>query len=273
MKKKYIAIVLISMGFFSACSTVSDKMSAYRDNTPDLDDQDIAEFVTKQNAALDQFVKLAGVDPSADSEQNWRPVVEAGIHYVDVRCDRFMDALFWFNRVREASSRQVQYMGAATAAALALLNASKELIGLSPLGFTLADQTINNVGKGLLYDLNPSTVRSLVEKQQTTYVDATKEVIYQSKPVALRTIQNYAALCLPASIETEVNRSIENAEYKATNILVPIKVETEQGDREVEPPSPAPVGIVANPFSQPTITPSEPLTDVVPNLTQVEPQL
>jgi hypothetical protein len=150
---------------------------------------------------------IAGKHPA------YSEVVAAGIQYVDVRCDRYMDALFYFNRIRETASREVQFAGAASAAALTILKASTELIGLAPLGIGFLDQTVNNVGRGLLYDLPPHVVRQLVERQQEAYLKAVAKE-YTSRPHAMQTIQGYAALCLPATIETEVNRAIAAAEYK-----------------------------------------------------------
>lgn len=149
----------------------------------------------------------------AGDHPSYSEVVAAGIHYVDVRCDRYMDALFHFNRIRETASREVQFAGAASAAALTILKASTELIGLAPLGIGFIDQTINNVGRGLLYDLPPHIVRQLVERQQDAYLKAVSKE-YTSRPHAMQTIQGYASLCLPATIETEVNRAIAAAEYK-----------------------------------------------------------
>jgi hypothetical protein len=149
----------------------------------------------------------------AGDHPTYSEVVAAGINYVDVRCDRYMDALFHFNRIRETASREVQFAGAASAAALTILKASTELIGLAPLGIGFIDQTINNVGRGLLYDLPPHIVRQLVERQQDAYLKAVSKE-YTSRPHAMQTIQGYASLCLPATIETEVNRAIAAAEYK-----------------------------------------------------------
>jgi len=165
--------------------------------------------VVEATVVADRFqpTTIAGDHPS------YSEVVAAGIHYVDVRCDRYMDALFYFNRIRETASREVQFAGAASAAALTILKASTELIGLAPLGIGFVDQTINNVGRGLLYDLPPHIVRQLVEKQQQAYLKAVAKE-YTSRPHAMQTIQGYAALCLPATIETEVNRAIAAAEYK-----------------------------------------------------------
>lgn len=168
-------------------------------------------------------------------------VVAAGIQYVDVRCDRYMDALFYFNRMRETASREVQFAGAASAAALTILKASTELIGLAPLGIGFVDQTINNIGRGLLYDLPPHVVRQLVERQQDAYVKGVAKE-YTSRPHAMQTIQNYAALCLPATIETEVNRAIAAAEYKPIPWENPLPrdqwVENPDDEKDGKPDSP-----------------------------------
>lgn len=210
--------VALCAAILAGCTpaTFQEKLSNYVGNKPDLDGTDVTAYVTNQNKVMEEFAKLAGVNPAAGGE--WRQVIDAGIHYVDVRCDRFMDSLFWFNRARETSSRQIQYTGAALGAALAVLEASKNAIGLTPLGFSLFDQTVNNLGAGLLFSLNPSTVRVLVEKKQEAYVRSLSPS-YTNKAIALQVIQNYAAICLPPSIETEVERAIANEGYKPDSIV------------------------------------------------------
>jgi uncharacterized protein YceK len=208
-----IALSMAAVMLLSGCATVHKKIDYYRGNTPDLDATNVTDFVNDHNKILDQLKSLSGSAPAGDAA-DWRPVVDAGIIYVDVRCDRFMDALFWFNRVRETTSRELGFIGSASSAALALVEASKELIGLTPLGFTLLDQTVNNIGNGLLYDLSPSIVRSLVEKQQTAYLQGLSGIKFTSKTSALQAIHAYAAICLPPSIEMEVSRAVEKAEYK-----------------------------------------------------------
>lgn len=179
---------------------------------------DVGRFVKDQNAVLNEFASLAGVSPPTQGSE-LRPVIDAGIHYVDVRCDRFMDSLFWFNRVRETTSRQIQFSGAAASAALAIVEASATAIGLTPLGFTFLDQTVNNFGSGLLFNLSPSNVRTLVERRQAAYL-ASLSATYTSRPIALQVIQNYAAICLPPAIETEVERAIADREFEP-NIITP----------------------------------------------------
>jgi hypothetical protein len=213
MRMNRLALMLAGALAASACTTVQEHVDAYKGNKPDLSDTDVAAFVAARENIIDELKTLSGTDPQRDGD-DWRPVVDAGILYADVRCDRYMNALFWFNRARESSSREIGFAGSATSAAMALLNASKNLIGLAPLGFTFLDQTVNNIGKGLLFDLNPSIVRSLVEKQQTAYLQGLNGTPFKTKTGAMNAIQAYVALCLPPSIETEVSRAVEASEFK-----------------------------------------------------------
>jgi hypothetical protein len=245
MKKSFkIAAAVAVMLSTSACSTLrtafDNRRGYYTDNLPDLRRIDVQNFVADQNEVMNQFVRLAGVayerlplDPGpplphgttrddpripaeyylAPTDNNWRPVINAGMHYVDVRCDRFIDALFWLNRIRETTSREIRFAGAASAAALSILSASQQLISLAPLGFGFLDQSVNNLGEGLLYALHPTVVRTLVEEQQTAYRNGLAGHTYESRSVALETVQGYAAICLPAAIEAEVNRAITERDF------------------------------------------------------------
>ena len=248
-----LASALVACSMLSGCMTgpnlAQTKYRNYVRNTPDLDAADVKAFATNNNNILSDFASMAGVkEPGASGE--WRPVVDAGINYVDTRCDRFMDSLFWLNRARETTSRQIQYTGAAVSAALAVVEASKRAIGLTPLGFSLFDQSVNNVSAGLLYNLNPSTVRILVEKRQEAYLKSMTPS-YTSKPVALRVVQGYASLCLPPAIEAEVERAIGAKEYTANTIYA------------AAPPQPGDVD--PNPFAFPDVVNVERKAEVTSN--------
>lgn len=210
---KFLVAAGLAMAL-AGCSSAGEKMASYKANRPDLDAADVTRFVVNHDEVLTQLKLLSGTNPEKDGD-DWRPVVDAGMVYVDVRCDRFMDALFWFNRVRETASRQTAFVGAAAGAVQAIVGASRELVALTPIGLGLFDETVNNVGKGLLYDLSPSIVRSLVEKQQAAFLRGLGGVRFTTKASALQAVQSYASLCLPASIETEVARAVENADYQA----------------------------------------------------------
>ena len=241
MNRAATAIAIILAGTtLTGCMTVKDKRAGYSGNVPDFSTTDVETFVNDREALLYEFAKVGGLSQLPPHGGNWRPVVDGGMHYTDVRCARYMDALFWLNRARETTSNQIQYLSAATSAALAIAEATKELLGIAPLGFGLADQTVNNIGQGLLYHLDPGTVSGLVARQQGTYRDAIKSVAYDNKAAALTAIQQYAALCLPVSIEGEVNRAIANSEFQKKDYRQKPPPESKQGDSSPTPPPPSP---------------------------------
>lgn len=205
--------ILVTGVFLTGCTTVKSKGRAYAGNVPDFATQNVTEYREAQQTVVLEFARLGGLEQPPAHGDDWRPVVDGGMLYVDVRCERFLDALFWLNRVRETTSNQIQYAGAATSAILAIANATKALIGIAPLGFEFADQTVNNIGQGLLYHLDPGDVAQLVARKQGTYRGLIKDVKYTQRPAAMNAVAQYAANCLPVRIEGDVNQAIAKSEF------------------------------------------------------------
>ena len=248
--------------------TVNSKKAGYAGNVPDFARKDVASYVADRNAILLEFALLGGLTAIPENEGEWRPVVDGGMQYVDVRCARFMDSLFWLNRARETASNQIQYASAAVSAALAIANATKNLLGIAPLGFGFADQTVNNLGQGLLYNLDPGVVAGLVARQQGTYRDAIKNSDYTNRAAALAAIQQYASLCLPVSIEGEVGRAIANSEFKRVDYRTP----PQRDDPPPEPPATATQPDGQAPPPPPPPPPPSGEQNVVPVLEQRQPE-
>ena len=240
-----VAILLAGITL-SGCTTVKSKHAGYAGNVPDFDKNNVTEYREAQQTVVEEFARLGGLKEPPAHDEEWRPVVDGGMLYADARCERFLDALFWLNRVRETTSNQIQYAGAAASAVLALTNAAKDLIGIAPLGFGFADQTVNNLSQGLLYHLDPGDVAQLVARKQGTYRTLIKDVKYTNRPAAMNAVAQYAANCLPVRIEGDVNQAIAKSEF--------VRVDHR---RKVEEPaaSPAPAPVTAPPGT-PTATPA-----------------
>ncbi|GAA3721806.1 hypothetical protein GCM10022268_32520 [Sphingomonas cynarae] len=246
----------------TGCIAGPEKYKAIGANTPAVEAYRLTNFGTESASTVRGFANIAeGTETSIDTKsvytpaqiggkEDWRPVVDAGIYYVDNRCLAYLDAIFWANRAREGTSRQLGYIGAASAAALALVKASKQLIGLTPLGITLVDQTVNNLGKGLLFDLPPATVKKIVYKQQAVYKDQISKTAFTTRVAALQAVHGYLSICLPLSIETEVTEAIERADFKPISVLTP-ELKTE----DVK----APAGPVVKPPVPPAVVPPAPV--------------
>lgn len=247
------ALIAQTTGCSTMKGFAGDKFRAYTANVPEIDHLEVEEFTESQLRIWASFLHLAtasNVSPTEFSEgnklrlrnyytsgspsglynistaenllenieggpkKNFKPVVNAGIVYVNERCNEYLSALNFFARTRDATSRQINAVGTAAGAALAVVEASKQLIGLTPLGFKLLDDTVLNVGKGLLFELPPTTIKKLVQEKQSAFVIANAKVQYDNRIDALRAIQSYVDICLPTSIEAEVEAAVARAEFK-----------------------------------------------------------
>lgn len=229
-----VVVLLIAGLSLSGCVTAKSKRLGYTGNVPDIDQKNLATFVEDQDAIALAFARLGGLSALPADGKDWRPVVDGGMLYVDARCERFMDALFWLNRARETSSHQIQYAGSAASAILAIANATKALIGIAPLGFGFADQTVNNIGQGLLYNLDPGDVAQMVARKQGTYRNLIKDTKFTQRSPAMNAIAQYAANCLPVRIEGDVNQAIAKSEFTRVDHRTPVETKTDKPP-EIEP--------------------------------------
>ncbi len=170
----------------------------------------ISAFRTNQDAVLLQLYALAGVTADNVEAKGWDTVIEAGMDYADQRCEQYIHALFRLNRDRKTVTTELGLLGAASAGLMAAVDAAARNVAAVAIGFGLASATVDNLSGNLLYDLDPSSVRTLVRALQTSYRDA-RPTGYQSRPAALSVIRGYASLCIPANIEAEVNIAVKSA--------------------------------------------------------------
>jgi hypothetical protein len=258
------SLTLGIFGLFSSCASLKENsgelLSAYNENDHRIDPDKVRRFVDDEVKLLSQLTRLG--QPIYDgTTTNWRPTVDAGLLYVDVRCQGYIQALFSFERLKTAAGREAKLVGATASAALALFEASKELIGLTPLGFTLVDETIDNLGDSILFALPPSAVNQLLKERQAAYRAGLPDV-YSDQPAALQAIQNYAVLCLSADIEGAAVDAIAKQKFKAKDPAPEaISTPTPTGS-----PTPTP-----SPTSAPTPAPTESAipANTVPVLEQI----
>lgn len=152
---------------------------------------------------------MAGA-PVPGTPVSWDQVVRAGIDYADVRCERYLHALFRLHRDRKTAVAQTSLLGSATAGVQAALGEAAKQVAITALLFGLAGSTIDNLASNLLYELEPSSVHTLVKAQQAAYF-ASLGSGYPDRASAMKAIRGYAVLCVPVSIEAEVNLAVKKA--------------------------------------------------------------
>lgn len=94
---------------------------------------------------------------------------------------------------------------------MAATQAAARDIALAAIAFGLAGSTVDNLGANVLYEIDPSSVRAMVNTLQANYSNAIKKG-YTTRPAAMNVIRAYAALCTPANIEAELNHAIKKAQ-------------------------------------------------------------
>jgi len=193
----------------SGCAGMQD-ISRLRDG-PGLEpvSAEIKEYTKNQAEVLAELRTLAGI--AADEPvDNWNAIIEAGMGYADARCEAYMQALFRLNRNRRTAVSEIGLVGGATAGIMAAAQSAARDVAIVAILFGLAASTVDTLSSNLLFDLDPSSVRTLVMQMQRNYRNALPQD-YDSWPAAAAVIRSYAALCVPANIEAEVNLSVKKA--------------------------------------------------------------
>lgn len=170
---------------------------------------ELSPFRANQDAVLAELTALAGLTKEP-IDRDWDRVIDAGMDFADSKCEAYLHALFRLNRDRKTANAQIGLFGAATAGLMAAAESTaKEIAGVAVL-LGLASATVDNLSSNLLYDLDPSSVRTLVKTLQSRY-RSNLQPGYDSRPAAVRVIRGYAMLCVPANIEAEVNLAVKGS--------------------------------------------------------------
>ncbi len=246
------------------CTRTAEKYSALNGLNPQLSSTDIQAYATQQQAIMLSLVSLAYPGTTtvpAVGSQAWYYVVLAGADYVDQKCDAYINALFWFNRWRNSVKSDVALTGAATAAAMGVLRSSAQAISLTATAFGLATGLIDVDSNVILYSIDPTALRTVLQKAQGAYRDAiaSKKADYVDETSAIQAVQGYLGLCLPAGLESLINNSVATASVQANQTAAgnPVPSLTVNPPVATQPALPsAPRRIVSQvfqPLSQPVL--------------------
>lgn len=138
----------------------------------------------------------------------WTLFVQAGMNDIDRRCDTYLTWLDDKRRSREPVLKQLADMGAATAGILQAANVGAAPIAMVGIAFGLAADTFTNVNSRLLFEINQSTVQEIVFRREQQFRAAVVRKAIISRPDAIHALRLYLRICMPITIETEINTGI-----------------------------------------------------------------
>lgn len=156
-----------------------------------------------------------GIDTGTRSTSTWHLFVQAGMNDIDRRCDAY---LVWLDNIRRSESpilRQISDTNVATQLVLTATSAGVVPMALVATALGYAADTVTNVNSRLILTVNHSTVQAVVLGKQKDYRKellgdgkTSPAVIIDNRPAAIYALRNYMRLCMPMTIETEINNTI-----------------------------------------------------------------
>ena len=151
--------------------------------------------------------------------RNWQVFVQAGLNDIDRRCDAY---LTWLDNRRRWVGPIHQQILDSEAATLLVLGATAadptKAIAIVGAAFGLAAHSFTNFNSRFLFEVEKSTVQSVVLTRQQDYRKTLPELI-DNRPAAIYALRQYLRLCMPMTIETQINTTVKLFERGGTEAL------------------------------------------------------
>ncbi|MFT4939715.1 MAG: hypothetical protein ACI88A_002760 [Paraglaciecola sp.] len=202
-----IVFTLHLAGCTSSLSSVDSEVLELAKNGPDgtFQKEKVSDYAANQTAVYQQLVTLTAIDKPSEDD-----IIAAGIQYSDAKCSDYIEALYSVNKNLMADSRQLNTLGTLAAGVLGIAKAKAAEIATVAVLFGFSEETVNIEGGRLLFEMEPSSIRALVEGSQNAF-KRELQTGYSSRAGAFAVIREYVSLCLPSRIEAEINNAAKNA--------------------------------------------------------------
>lgn len=153
---------------------------------------------------------------------SWATFIRAGMNDIDRRCDAYLTWLDSQRRNRPAVLEQIAATGTTTNGILGLTGVGTKAMALVAAAFGLAGATYGNWNSRLLLEVDHSTVQGLVYRRQEQFRQDNSSAItnVSDRPTALYLLRGYLRLCMPMTIETDINSTITLAQNDAPQSVV-----------------------------------------------------
>nr|VFJ91524.1 MAG: hypothetical protein BECKLFY1418B_GA0070995_102614 [Candidatus Kentron sp. LFY] len=214
MISRYLSLAIL-LGLTSGCASwIASPESKLAHSGPGtiIEQERIEKYADQQTQVLVQLRTMAG---ETSNPPNWDKIISAGLQYSDVRCSDYLEALYSINKQLKADVRDVNATGTFATGLMGIAKSAASEVAAVAVLFGYAEETIGNSGSRMLFELEPSALRSLVEGSQKAFRGALPTGY--DRAGAFSVIREYAVLCLPSTIEAEINNAAKNAKPRAAS--------------------------------------------------------
>jgi hypothetical protein len=171
-----------------------------------------------QDTYLAELCRQAGCTPGEYSAAWWL-VVQAGMNDIDARCDAYLAWLDDRRRSHGPILSEISALSAATQSIMKFTGSGANPITIVGVAFGLASDTFTNVHSRLLLEVNHSTVQSVVLSKQQEYRNGLKGQGINTRVMAIYALRSYLRLCMPMTIETQINSTVTIYEQAGARAL------------------------------------------------------
>jgi hypothetical protein len=223
MRGKAAIVACVGLALLAGCNTL-DRNYLREGVGTDVTAADIVTTTNLQQIYFGEVCRQAGLpvrptpegiplcDELAMSPAAWTLFVQAGMNDIDRRCDAYLAWLDDRRRWREPFLKQLHSTAAATAAIMGLSGVGATPIAIVGAAFGFAQETFVNLSGRLITEVNHSTVQSLVLTRQNDYRAGLGNRLIANGPAALYALRSYLRICMPMTIETEINATVTSVE-------------------------------------------------------------
>jgi len=180
---------------------------------PTLQQSSMASEQALQDQMVTSLIARADLtrEVLAQNPMRWRDVADAGLLEVDLLCDRYLAALFTFNREQRAGRQILTAAGAGTAAILGLTGAAGATVALVAASFGIAANVFDAGVNSVLFTVSPTAIRAVAVRGRQAYLETIKWDQVYSRPRMMIVVQGYLAQCTPAALEANIDNAATGA--------------------------------------------------------------
>lgn len=203
----FLAILLSITTGCASSAWLSNKENELAQSGPgtSIDATLVAAYAKKQGKVLAQLKVLTGL-----TSPSWDQIISAGLQYSDARCSDYVESLYAVHKQLKADARDVNAAGTLATGIMGVYKAAANEIATVAVLFGYAEGSIDIAGSRMLFELEPSAIRALVEGSQKAF-RAALTTGYTDQSGAFAVIREHVALCLPSTIEAEINNAAKTA--------------------------------------------------------------
>lgn len=229
MKTAYLTTTVLLLT--AACQPTQDRQFltvgpgvALHDSQPASADETARERLQRDTADIETyFAELCKqLGEAADCYENhqtpnWRALVHTGYNDIDLRCDRYLN---WVDRKRS----EERFANTGTVALSGLLGGvlgiaapGTAALAYLPLVFDFTQDVYSAYQTAILFGLESSTVKSIVNQRRYQHREQFKAVQIVDRPSAIYAMREYLMICTPQSIVQDVNTYSRRAAVEGGN--------------------------------------------------------